>query len=227
MSGFVPFRQNAPFKAHLVERGSASAVDSQPAESTVEERADQVAETPASEPEDGLPKSAEELEALLTAVRAEARDSAEAALGTLREEIEAERAAVTCMMDNIDRARHEWAKEVRSQLGEVLVVGVRQIVSESATLQSEALKQRISEVGERLIGEQMVVLRVPTADVEAAKEMIGEREGWQVVGDDALTAGGCVAETEGGQVDATMGAAMAGLSSSVKDWMDSAEDGEE
>ncbi len=227
MSGFVPFRQGAAFKAHLVERSTTPAPEAAPEDSDANATSVEVSEVSAAEPQDDLPKSQEELQALMDAVRSEARDAAEAALASLREEIEAERAAMACMMDNVDRARHEWSKEVRSQLGEVLVVGVRQIVSESATLQSEALKQRISEVGERLIGEQVVVLRVPVADVESAKELIGERDGWQVVGDDTLAAGGCVAETEGGQVDATIGAAMAGLSGSVKDWMDSAEDGEE
>jgi len=176
---------------------------------------------------DGLPKTAEELQVLIDEARAEARDSAEAALVAAKAEIEAERAALGCLMDSVDRAKHVWSQEVRSQLGEVLLVGVRQIVSESATLQAEALKQRIAEVGERLIGEQQVLLRVRESDVEAAKDLVADREGWQVVADDTLAPGGCLAETDGGQIDASMGSAFAGLSGSVKDWIESAEDGEE
>jgi len=174
-----------------------------------------------------MPENTEEVQALIDKSRAEGRSAAEEAMAELKAEVAAEREAVACLMERIDSARQVWAHEVRSQLGEVLLVGVRQIVSESASLQAEALKQRIAEVGERLVGEQKVILRVPEADIEAARGFLADREGWQVVGDNSLVAGGCIAETDGGQVDATMGAAFAGLSGQVKEWIDIAEAGEE
>jgi flagellar biosynthesis/type III secretory pathway protein FliH len=184
---------------------------------------------PAPEGEDAvlLPETAEEVQALIDKARTEGCSAAEEAMSGLKTEIEAEREALVCLMDRIDSARKEWAHEVRSQLGEVLLVGVRQIVSESASLQAEALMQRVAEVGERLVGEQKVILRVPEADVEAARSFLADREGWQVVGDDSLVAGGCIAETDGGKIDATLGAAFSGLSGQVKEWIDIAGAGEE
>ena len=230
MAEFVPFRPSSGFKAHLVEGAEAATASPvvHPLASEAQSGGAQ-AQSPVgpSRPDDGLPKSQEELQAVIVAAQTAARASAEDALRELKAEVEAERTALQCLMDGVDQARLSWAKEVRVQLGEVLLVGVRQIVAESATLQAEALKQRISEVGERLVGEQQVVMRVPAADVESAREQIAGREGWVVVADDDLVSGGLVAEAEGGQIDASMGAAFAGLSGSVKDWMDSAMEAEE
>ncbi len=224
MSGFVPFRRSARFQARLSENADQAEREAVP-DRPVADGAEQV------EIEEGVQEvqaqPQEDVQALVAEARESGRDEAEAALAELRTGLEAERAALVCLMDSIDKARADWAREVRGQLGEVLVVGVRQIVSESATLQAEALKQRIAEVGERLIGEQQVLLRVRSEDVEAARALVGERAGWQVFADDSLTAGGCLAETDGGQIDATMGAAIAGLSGSVKDWVDATEGEEE
>jgi len=230
MSGFVPFRQTSGFMARLMQRPQGSepkhdageSIDAGPESGTSDDDPEGVALK-----EEILPQTMEELAALLEAAESETRAQVEASFADLQTKVEAERTALVCLMDNIDRARKEWAREVRSQLGEVLLVGVRQIVSESASLQSEALRQRITEVSERLIGEKHVILRVRTEDMEVARELVGERRGWQILPDDALVAGGCVAETDGGQIDATMGAAVSGLSSSVRDWIDGAEEHEE
>ncbi len=234
MSDFVPFRQSARFEAGLVgsipggppvsKAGSRKVADPDMAGDGRAESGSPDAET---SPEDGLPKSQAELDALIEAALADAKSTAESELAELQAAVEAERTALACLVDNVDDARSTWAREVRAQLGEVILVGVRQIVAESAELQSVALQQRIAEVGERLIGEQQVFLRVRSEDAALAKSLVQDRDGWSIVVDDELVAGGCIAETEGGQIDATMGAAFSGLSGSVKEWMDGAEGDEE
>ena len=102
-------------------------------------------------------------------------------------------------------------------LGELVVVGVRQVVSESAELQAELLRDRLADVGERLLSEQHVILRVRPEDEELARSVVGEREGWQVLADSDL-GGGVLAETEGGKIDATLGAAITGLTEAVQVW---------
>ena len=79
------------------------------------------------------------------------------------------------------------------------------------------LRDRFAEVGERLIGEAEVVVRVRPQDEAAARALLGGRDGWTVV-PDADISGGLVAETESGKVDATMGAAVAGLTEAVQTW---------
>lgn len=230
MSDFVPFQSGTSFQARLVELeahgvGPADSEESLGRPDTLVAPEQQPG--PDGDAAGALAETTQESQALIDRTRAEAVSAAEEVLSGLRAEIEAERAELVSLMDRIDSARQTWAHEVRSKLGEVLVVGVRQIISESATLQAEALKQRIAEVGERLVGEQKVILRVPEADIEAARAYLEDREGWQVVGDGSVVAGGCIAETDGGQIDATLGAAFAGLSGSVKEWLDSAEADEE
>jgi len=234
MSDFVPFRQSARFEAGLVGSIPGGSPGSK-ADGRKTADPDMMGDGPGDPgspiaeavAEDGLPKSQAELDALIEAALAEAKSTAEAELAELQAAVEAERTALACLIDNVDDARVTWAREVRAQLGEVVLVGVRQIVAESAELQSVALQQRIAEVGERLIGEQQVFLRVRSGDAELAKNLVQDRDGWSIVVDDELVAGGCIAETEGGQIDATMGAAFSGLSGSVKEWMDGAEGDEE
>ena len=97
------------------------------------------------------------------------------------------------------------------------MVGVRSVISESATLQEELLQDRFAEIGERLIGEQSVIVHVRPEDEDAARALVGDRPGWKVVPEPDLS-GGVVAETEGGKVDASLGSALAGLADSVQDW---------
>ena len=95
-------------------------------------------------------------------------------------------------------------------------MGVRQVVSDSAELQADLIRDRLVEV-ERLLSEQHVILRVRPEDEELARTVIGNREGWQIVADSDLS-GGVLAETEGGKVDATLGAALTGLTEAVQAW---------
>jgi flagellar biosynthesis/type III secretory pathway protein FliH len=174
-------------------------------------------------PADGsplLPTTLEELEALIAEVEHEAREAAAAALTAQREAIAADRAILTRLIDEITRARRLWSREVREHLGELLVTGVRQVVGGSADLQANALRERLVEVGQRLVGERDVILRVRPEDVAVAEGVIGDRAGWKIVPDDTLAGGGCVAETEAGKVDATMGAAVSGITAAVTQWID-------
>ena len=211
MSDFVPMRDKGSFSAGLMGEGastSATETLSTPSnQDVVEDESDQVA----------LPSSVEELEELMAAVREDARQAAEAVLQETRQALEAERAALRDLCERVDGSRKSWALEVRNVLGELVMVGVRQVVSESAQLQEEMLRDRFAEVGERLIGEQEVLIRVRPEDEEAAKALLGGRDGWVVVPDKTVSAG-VVAETESGKVDATMGAALAGLADSVQEW---------
>ena len=54
-------------------------------------------------------------------------------------------------------------------------------------------------------------------DVDTARQILGDREGWQVVPSEEIS-GGLVAETEGGKIDASMGSALTGLAESVQSW---------
>jgi len=212
MSDFVPMKDGGAFNAGLLG-GECPSPDPQAQDGTAVE-----AVNPESEAEQvQLPASVEELEALLEAARQEARDSAEAVLAESRHALENERQNLLALCDRIDGSRKNWAQEVRNVLGELVVVGVRQVVSESAELHEEMLRDRFAEVGERLIGEQQVMVRVRPEDESVARAMMGDREGWTVVLD-ADISGGIVAETESGKVDATLGAAISGLADSVQEW---------
>jgi flagellar biosynthesis/type III secretory pathway protein FliH len=164
-----------------------------------------------------LPATEDELQELLERTFTRGREAAELALSDTRVEVEAERERLIRLRDSIDASRTQWSEDVRSVLGELVIVGVRSVISESVTLQEQLLQDRFAEIGERLIGEQTVLIHVRPEDEDAARALVGERPGWKVVPDPDLS-GGVVAETEGGKVDASLGSALAGLADSVQDW---------
>jgi flagellar biosynthesis/type III secretory pathway protein FliH len=164
-----------------------------------------------------LPSTPEELDALMEEVRTQTRLDLEAVLAEDRRSLAAEKEQIGRVIDTLHQTREQWKTEVRNMLGELVMVGVRQVVSDSVDLQADMLRDRFAEVGERLIGEQDVLIRVRPDDEALANEFVGGREGWTVVCDSDIS-GGLVAETAAGKVDATMGAAMAGLADSVQEW---------
>jgi flagellar biosynthesis/type III secretory pathway protein FliH len=167
-----------------------------------------------------LPKSIDELAELVGLAEDEARVAVEEALAEERAAVAAQRVALEHLLDEVKQAREMWAKEVRETLGELLLTGLRQLVGDSAELQASALQERLVEVGQRLVGEQEVIVRVRQADAEMVEEFISERTGWRVMVDETVGAGGIVSETAGGKVDASMGAAIAGVAGAVREWID-------
>lgn len=214
MSSFVPIRSASAFSAGIVG-GSTEAIV-KPSE-TVSAESDGESQDESLEP--GLPESKEALAALLDEARQEARSSSEAVLAQARLEIQAQRDQLERLLAQMDGARAAWTAEVRNVLGELVVAGVRSVVSESAELQEDMLRDRFAVIGERLIGEQQVTIRVRSEDLDAARDLIGDRDGWTVVTDDSVS-GGLVAESEGGRIDASLGSAVTGLADSVQSWQD-------
>ena len=210
MSGFVPLQKSGSFHAGVLGVAEGCAEEASPVSAAVAPEA-------AQDEDSTLPRSVEELEALLTEVREQTRIDAEAALDSVRAQLETEREQLNRLCEQMNTARSNWTNEVRNVLGELVVVGVRQVVSDSAELQADLIRDRLAEVGERLLSEQHVTLRVRPEDEDVARTVIGNREGWQIVADSDLS-GGVLAETEGGKVDATLGAALTGLTEAVQVW---------
>ena len=220
MSGFVPIRSASSFSAGIVggdaeRKPTVSSSREMVADSAVSDgepvEADEDAEAVS------LPANGEELAGMLEEARADARAQVEAEVAAARADVEAERKRIEDIVVRVETAQATWAAEVRNVLGELVVVGVRSVVSESAELQVEMLRDRFAEIGERLVGEQDVVVRVRPEDLDFARSLVGDREGWQVLSDGEIS-GGLVAETEGGRVDATLGAALTGIAESVQEW---------
>lgn len=210
MSGFVPMQGTRGFSVGVLGEGESAAQPTSVDGGTVVDAAPV-------EPEIRLPETQEELAVLIDETREQARADAQVVLADIRAELVAEREQLVALVDRVSAGRQAWGNEVRNVLGELVVVGVRQVICESATLQTELLRDRFAEVGERLIGEQDILIRVRPEDEDAARSLVGGREGWTVVPDSDI-GGGVIAETEAGKVDATLGAALSGLADSVQEW---------
>ena len=204
MAAFTPLQGAGGFQVGLIG-GRQRPSPAREVESAAQAEA---SETEASSP---LPETLEELEAMLEDARTKAREDATIILGDERTGLKQEREQ-PCESLRTSRVAASWADEVRNVLGELVVVGVRQVVGESADLQEAMLRDRFAEVGERLIGESEVVVRVRPQDEAAANALLGG-DGWTVVPDADIAV--AFAETDAGKVDA-MGAAVAGLTEAVQ-----------
>lgn len=210
MAGFTPMQSARGFHVGLIagDRKTAPVPDAEDVAADVDGL---------DQPVSPMPSTPEELEAMLEEARQKAREDAAMVLAQDRAALKEDRAQVMRLIEHIESGRAAWGDEVRNVLGELVIVGVRQVVGESADLQEAMLRDRFAEVGERLIGESAVVVRVRPEDESSANALLGGREGWTVVLD-ADISGGLVAETDAGKVDATLGAAVAGLTEAVQAW---------
>lgn len=216
MSGFIPIRAAAAFNAGLAgDAGRDRSVE--PSMPSVDDGAVSDEAVGSDDNATPLPSTLEELEVLLEEARQEARAESEAAVAEMQAAAQSQRDELDDIINRVESARLNWSAEVRSLLGELVMVGVRTVVSESVDLQEAMLRDRFAEVGERLVGERQVVVHVRPQDVDSARQILGEREGWQVVPSEEIS-GGLVAETEGGKIDASMGSALTGLAESVQSW---------
>ncbi len=131
-----------------------------------------------------------------------------------RQESEKKLAAIAA---DIDAARAAWLDEARDELTAFAVGAVHHLIGGVPELLEAMLRSRLQEAVEQLSGARRVVVRVSPGDVGLALELLGQREGWEVRADPAVK-GGCVATSESGELDATVGAAVAAVDAAVASW---------
>ena len=121
--------------------------------------------------------------------------------------------------DEIDEARGDWAGEAREELTAFVLGAVHHLVGDIPELLEIQLRQRLQDAVEHLSGARRVAVRVSPRDVGLALDVLGDREGWEVRADPEI-GGGCIATSESGELDATVGAAIAAVDAAVQGWRD-------
>lgn len=125
--------------------------------------------------------------------------------------------ALEAQAQALDDHRQELAAEARQQTGALVVAAIRKLCGTLPEALDALILDRVSAAAEALVGAAEVVLRVRPEDVQAAKDILGGREGWRVVADADLD-GGCVAQSASGTVDGSLNATMAALDDAVGAW---------
>ena len=238
MADFVPFRAasrflpQAPAPAARPERPPVEPVAVRPAPWPAHAQGTpakvalkpliETAPPPAPEPPPPPPgPSAEEIAAQVAAAvdaaRKDERARADREIAAAKAEAASAQRIAQDLASALELHRQHFANEAREHLGALMLVGLERLVGEVPELLGAHLRARCAEVAEHLVGAQNVVLRVSPRDATLARALVGEREGWRVVADGRLS-GGCVAESDGGSMDASLTAAMEGLRQAISAW---------
>lgn len=170
-----------------------------------------------SEPEEPAGPSPEEIALMVQEAEARGVEKGKAALHPQLEARRESEERLSQIADELDEARQSWASEAREELTAFAVAAVHHLIGDIPELLELQLRSRLQEAVEHLSGSRRVVVRVAPRDVGLALEAIGDREGWEIRADPAVE-GGCVATSESGELDATVGAAIAAVDAAVQSW---------
>ena len=117
----------------------------------------------------------------------------------------------------VDACREGWAHQLRLSTGDLVLQTIERVVSEVPELLDEHLRRGCELAVEQMVNAQRVDVIVHPDDLGLAEELIGERDGWAVLTDDGIR-GGCVVEAPSGRLDASLDAALEGVSTAIDAW---------
>ncbi len=147
-----------------------------------------------------LGEARDEAARILEAAREEARAMQEQLRAELAAEArEAARAELAAGYAELGRARREALEGVEAAIGELAVAVAERIVFEALEAEPERVRTLVREATDRVRRATRVRVRVSPLDAAQLLELDAE-----VVEDDSITRGGCVVETELGDVDARL-----------------------
>jgi flagellar assembly protein FliH len=178
-------------------------------------------------------KQAEEIEAAgEAAVESRRRDAEEEGLAAGREagygegraEVERLIARTRVALERAQEKRLEILAGTEQQLIDLTLLIARKVIKVISESQKEVIIANVSEALKKVKGKGTVILRVNTADLalstEHAEDFIRQLEGSstiQVQEDSSVDPGGCVIETDFGEIDARIASQLAELESRILD----------
>lgn len=188
----------------------------------VEVAEETAAPQPKVEPETSEPEPVD-VEALVKQVRDEGletgRKQAEAALGQLRAEIEAERAQMAELARALQDARQQELHSVRHEVADLVLLMARRVVGDAMAVHPDALRNVVMGAIGRVPGDEPVKVKVAPGDVERVSGWLAELPRFRVEADEGLE-GGCVVESRYGCVEAAVETAFTALEAATRAWVD-------
>ncbi len=172
------------------------------------------------EPQERSPEPERIREEAFAAGRAAAEAEAAEQIAALEAELaglRAEREAAGALAEGVERFRVEALRQAASDLATLALAMAGRVVGESLALDHEVLLGVINRSLERLPGEDLVSVRVRPEDLSLLEGRLRPRRAIRLVADPDLE-GGCILEADFGRVDASLEAAMDGLSEVVDRW---------
>ena len=176
---------------------------------------------PFEEPPPPAGPTADEVEAMLAAAEARGRAAGEADAAAAVAAVEAlaseELERMQAVVDGVEAYREQLAQEARDACGKLVVQSLRRVAMRTPEVLDAVLEARCAEIAENMVGAGKVSIRVHPDDLKLAGRLLGERDGWSLVGDRSIK-GGCIAESEAGRMDASLDAGLDAIQDAVKAW---------
>ncbi len=165
-----------------------------------------------------------DLEQLLQEARAagaaEARAEARGREAELRREVEAlrqELETVSAAAEGIGRVRAEALQQAGNDLAALVLAMARKVVGDALALNPEALEGVVREALDKMPDEDDVVVRARPEELELLQRRLRLQGSVRMVSDPELE-GGCIVSAGFSEIDASLDAAMEGLSEAVYTW---------
>ncbi len=143
-----------------------------------------------------------EVHAQMEMVRRDAK--AEARLeweGELEERVLEERLMVTRLCEEFGRERSKYFAAVESEVVKLALAIAARVLHREAKMDPLLLTAAVRVALGKVAEDSSTVLRVPAGDAEMWRGVFGSNDAVQVVGDERMTAGECVLETNVGKVE--------------------------
>jgi len=170
--------------------------------------------------DDPIPDSQAALDAARAEGREEAAAAAQEAIDALTAELEEARrgqALTNDLSEGVERLRGEALARAAEDLTALALAMTRRVVEDSLAFEPSALLGIVKRALDRLPGEDVVTIRVRPEDLSLLESRLRSRRAIKLVTDPDLH-GGCLLEADFGTVDASIEAAMEGLTDAVQSW---------
>jgi flagellar biosynthesis/type III secretory pathway protein FliH len=168
-------------------------------------------------PEGGESEEEVDLEAMIAEAVERGRREAREELADAIRGYEVSKNRLEEILTSVDSCREGWAHQLRLVTGDLVLQTIERLVSEVPELLDEHLRKGCELAVEQMVNAQRVDVIVHPDDLGLAEDLIGERDGWAVLTDDGIR-GGCVVEAPSGKLDASLDAALEGITAAIDAW---------
>jgi flagellar assembly protein FliH len=181
----------------------------------------------------GAKQRAEEIEnSAQTAFEKDRKDALEAGLKEGREagygegRAEADRLIerVRTVLERAQSRREEILEETEQQIVDLVLLMTRKVIKLISETQKDVVKANVKEALRKVRGRGNIIIRVNLADIKLTTEHVSSfiqkmegARGIQVAEDSTVDPGGCIIETDFGEIDARISSQIAELESKILD----------
>lgn len=158
-----------------------------------------------------------DIEALIAEAHAQGRAEAMAEIKPHVDELEEVLASLGPALDQVVSLRKEALTQAAADVRDIVISICRRVIDEAFALDPNLVLVLVQRAVAELPDSEDLRIQVPPGQAEHIMNHIDERYQHAVVPDESLRAG-CVVRTRHVSIDASLGAAMAGLEAALQEW---------